>query len=171
MNESHGSHERSQRGSHGRAMYRRLGLMSLLSFVAMYFLMYAMVDEVNNVFMNLNQVYMAAVMAAPMVVLELAFMKDMYRDGRRNLAVAAFAIIIGVIAFLAIRRQTLIGDRQFARSMIPHHASAILMCRQASVRDSLLRSLCDNPDGIVASQEREIAQLKEFLRAGRQTQP
>ena len=147
-------------------MYRRLAAMAALSFFSMYILMYAMVDDLNNVFMNVNQVYMAALMAAPMVLIELLLMKEMYRDTRRNLIVVASALLVGVLSFLFIRQQTAIGDRQFARSMIPHHASAILMCRQAPLRDTLLRTLCGSADGIVASQEREIELLKGYLRAG-----
>ena len=152
--------------SHGGAMYRRLAAMAALSFAVMYFLMYAMVDELNNVFMNVNQVYMATLMTAPMVLLELLLMREMYRDNRRNLIVVAGALLVGILAFLFIRKQTAVGDRQFARSMIPHHASAILMCRQTPIRDSMLKSLCESPDGIIASQEREIEQLKLFLSAG-----
>ena len=48
--------------------------MAALSFVAMYVLMYAMVDRVANVHPNLNQLYMAALMTAPMIVLELVLM-------------------------------------------------------------------------------------------------
>jgi len=45
--------------------------MTALSFVAMYFLMYVMVNALDNVYMNFNQVYMAGLMAAPMVLIEL----------------------------------------------------------------------------------------------------
>lgn len=46
--------------------------MVLLSFVAMYALMYAMVDWVGNVYTNLNHAYMAVLIAMPMLVIELA---------------------------------------------------------------------------------------------------
>lgn len=52
--------------------YGRLGIMIALSFVAMYVLMYAMVNSLDNVVMNFNQVYMAGLMAAPMVLIEPA---------------------------------------------------------------------------------------------------
>lgn len=39
--------------------------MAVLSFIVMYFLMYAMVDVTANVFNSLNQVYMAGLMHAP----------------------------------------------------------------------------------------------------------
>jgi uncharacterized protein (DUF305 family) len=45
--------------------------------------------------------------------------------------------------------------------MIPHHAGAILMCNEAQLTDPEVKRLCE---GIVASQEREIAQMKAKLR-------
>ena len=56
------------------SQYGRLVIMTVVSFIAMYWLMYAMVDRVENVYMSLNQVYMAALMTAPMVLIELALM-------------------------------------------------------------------------------------------------
>ena len=40
-------------------------MMTVLSFIAMYALMYAMVDSFESVYANLNQVYMAGLMTAP----------------------------------------------------------------------------------------------------------
>lgn len=54
----------------------------------------------------------------------------------------------------------MIGDRQFLRSMIPHHASAILMCEQAGISDARIKQLCAAPQGIIASQQAEIQQMK-----------
>lgn len=68
-------------GAHAKhGSYVRLGVMVGLSFVAMYILMYAMVDRLENVYMNVNQVYMAGLMAAPMGLIELVAMVAMYRD-------------------------------------------------------------------------------------------
>src|SRR5262245_49039233 len=105
---------------HARGHYVRLGLMALLSFVAMYILMYAMVAMPGDIHPNLNQAYMAALMAAPMVLIELALMGGMYPNKRLNAAIAAGSAIIFVGAFFFIRQQTAIGDTEFLRSMIPH---------------------------------------------------
>jgi hypothetical protein len=40
--------------------YVHLVVMTVLSFIAMYVLMYAMVDRFGDVYPNLNQSYMAA---------------------------------------------------------------------------------------------------------------
>jgi len=143
-------------GSH----YRRLIMMTVLSFLAMYVLMYAMVNSTANVFANLNQFYMAALMTAPMVILELALMRDMYHNKRRNAAIMICAAVLLILSWTLIRRQIAIGDRQFLRSMIPHHAGAILMCKRASIRGSDIKQLCQN---IVASQQAEIDLMKGLL--------
>jgi hypothetical protein len=51
--------------------YRQLLIMTILSFVAMYTLMYSMADVFSNVIPNVNQFYMAGLMAMPMVLIEL----------------------------------------------------------------------------------------------------
>jgi uncharacterized protein (DUF305 family) len=140
--------------------YARLTAMTALSFVAMYALMYAMVDSFGNVFNSLNQVYMAGLMAAPMVPLELWLMRAMYRDRRMNAAFAIGAVALGVGCFMGIRQQTAISDRQFLRSMIPHHAGAILMCEEASLQDSRIKTLCEE---ILVSQKAEISVMKALL--------
>jgi uncharacterized protein (DUF305 family) len=142
--------------------YGRLLPMAALSFVSMYVLMYAMVDRFANVYMNLNQVYMAGLMTAPMIIIELALMGAMYGDKRRNLAIAAVSVVALSAFWVAIRQQAAINDRQFLRSMIPHHAGAILMCEEASIKDPEISSLCA---GIVSSQQSEIEQMKTKLAA------
>jgi uncharacterized protein (DUF305 family) len=134
--------------------------MVVLSFLAMYVLMYAMVDTIANVYLNLNQFYMAGLMAAPMVVIELALMGVMYGDKKRNVAISAVSLAALAAFWILIRQQTAITDTQFLRSMIPHHSGAILMCRKASIQDPEIKQLCE---AIVSSQQSEIDQMKAKL--------
>jgi hypothetical protein len=143
-----------------RRPYVRLLLMVALSFVAMYVLMYAMVNTFANVHPNLNQFYMAGLMAAPMAIIELGLMGAMYHDRRMNGAVVAAALIASVAFWAFIRQQAAITDVQFLKSMIPHHAGAILMCEQAPLRDPAIRDLCKT---IISSQQSEIDQMHAML--------
>lgn len=140
--------------------YRTLALAVGLHFFVMYAVGYAMVDSWSDVFLNVNRGYMAAMMVAPMVVLMLLLMRSMFPDARRNRLVQAAAAAALLGAFLLGRAQVLVGDRQFLRSMIPHHSSAIVMCERSSVRDPEIVELCGQ---IVEAQEREIAQMKRIL--------
>jgi uncharacterized protein (DUF305 family) len=134
--------------------------MIVLHFIAMYIFMYAMVNVFDNVFNSLNQVYMAALMTASMVLIELPLMSSMYQSKKLNMIILAAVAIMLIGAWFGIRQQAAIGDRQFLRSMIPHHAGAILMCQQASIQDQEIRTLCNN---IISGQRAEIDQMKTIL--------
>jgi uncharacterized protein (DUF305 family) len=140
--------------------YRVLLAMAALSFASMYVLMYAMVDRFANVYPNVNQFYMAGLMTAPMIVIELTLMRSMYKDKPRNLLILGISVAAGIAFFLGIRKQTAVGDAQFLKSMIPHHASALLMCEEASITDPEIRKLCE---GIRKGQQAEIDQMEAIL--------
>jgi len=140
--------------------YLKLIIMVVLSFIAMYILMYAMVNDGSNVLPNTNQFYMAGLMAMPMVVIEILLMKKMYMSSRLNAAIIGISLLAMIAFFTAIRQQAAINDRQFLKSMIPHHAGAILMCNEADISDPEIKKLCEE---IVASQKKEIEQMKSKL--------
>jgi uncharacterized protein (DUF305 family) len=141
--------------------YRSLGFMVAASYIAMYILMYAMVNVPANVYANVNEFYMAGLMTAPMALIELMVMRHMYKDRRKNIAVAALGVVVASGCWLGIRRQAGVTDQQFLRSMIPHHASALLMCGQAPIHDAEIQDLCRN---IIRSQQAEIDQMKTIFR-------
>jgi uncharacterized protein (DUF305 family) len=133
-----------------------LALNMAVSLLVMYFVMYTMIDGWGDFRNNLNMLYMALTMWAPMGVLMLATMRGMYRNFRLNVALTAFFILVTFGSLYATRRQALIGDRQFVASMIPHHSGAILMCREAILHDLELTRLCSE---ISDAQRREIDQM------------
>ena len=146
-----------------RKHYLLFGLNMLISTVIMYFVMFEMISSWAEFVQNINFFYMALTMAAPMGVLMLLLMGSMYTNRRMNLVLYAALTAIFVLAFAGVRAQALVGDKQFVRSMIPHHSGAILMCTKASIRDAEIRQLCFGPNGIVQSQAREIAQMKRIM--------
>jgi hypothetical protein len=152
-----------QTGHGGQHHYLRLGGMVVLSFISMYVLMYSMVNSFADVYNSLNQVYMAGVMTSPMVVIELWLMSSMYKDKRLNAIAIVAGVAAGILFFTFIRQQTLVSDRQFLRSMIPHHSGAILMCEEARLQDQRIKELCTE---IIASQRREIDQMRALLEEG-----
>lgn len=141
--------------------YRHLLIMTILSFIAMYVLMYAMVDVLANVILNVNQFYMAGLMSMPMVIIELAVMAGMYKNKKLNAIIFAVSSIALITFFFCIRQQTAVGDRQFLKSMIPHHAAAILMVKEAKLSDPEIIKLGQE---IIASQAAEIAEMKSKLK-------
>ena len=159
-------HEGHEHGSMSPEMermhYLMLGLNLLLSAIIMYLVMFTMIWTVRDFFNNLNTFYMALMMVAPMAVLMLLVMGSMYENRTLNVVLYIAFVALFVAAFAFTRGQTLIGDEQFLRSMIPHHAGAILMCEQAPIQESEIRSLCRS---IIESQQSEINQMKAMLSA------
>ena len=141
-------------------MYVRLLAMAILSFISMYFLMYAMVDSFTNIHNSFNELYMAGLMTAPMILIEIVLMGRMYENKNYNIAIGIASILLGIIFLFAIRTQFAVGDTQFLRSMIPHHAGAILMCNNGTIQDSEIKQLCST---IVDGQQKEIDQMKAIL--------
>lgn len=140
--------------------YRKLILMAILSFISMYILMYSMVDKFSNVIPNANQFYMAGLMSSPMIIIELIMMRSMYMNKKLNTLIFSISSILLILFFICIRQQTAVADKQFQKSMIPHHAAAILMAKQASISDPEIKELCRT---IISSQQAEIDQMKAKL--------
>jgi uncharacterized protein (DUF305 family) len=136
-----------------RRTYALFAVNMVLSLAAMYVVMFSMIDGWRDFRNNINMLYMALTMVAPMGILMLATMGSMYGNRRANLVlyIGLGALFIG--AFAATRFQAGVDDRQFMASMIPHHSGAILMCREAQLSDAELLSLC---------REIEVAQRKEI---------
>lgn len=140
--------------------YKTLGLVITINAVIMYLITYANIARIDHFYNNINRVYMALMMVAPMVILMLVAMRSMFPAKRLNIILhLAFAALL-VISLLLVRTQTPVGNVQFLRSMIPHHSSAILMCREAAITDPQIVKLCEQ---IVKSQEEEIAEMKAIL--------
>jgi uncharacterized protein (DUF305 family) len=160
MKQGHQNH-----GGMSRNMVRRhyimFGLNMLLSTIIMYLVMFEMIWSWGEFVQNINFFYMALTMAMPMGMLMLFMMGSMYPDKRLNLILYAVMAVLFVGAFAAVRTQALVGDKQFVRSMIPHHSGAILMCEKATLEDPELQSLCR--DNIVPSQKQEVEQMKRLL--------
>ena len=159
MEQGHSAHG-AMGGDMERKHYLMLGLNLLLGAVIMYLGMFAMIWSGGEFVQNINFFYMALIMWAPMSAAMLLSMRSMYRNARLNLGLYALFTAVFVLSLWGMRDQLLVGDRQFLRSMIPHHSGAILMCERSNLTDAEIRSLCD---GIVRSQAQEIAQMKAIL--------
>ena len=143
-----------------KGSYRLLGIEMAIDFVIMYLVMYTMIATLDHFYFNLNNVYMTLMMVAPMTFLMLVFMRSMYQSQRLNWIIGAVAALVFIASFAAMRTQAAIGDKEFLKSMIPHHSGAILMCQQSALADPEIIKLCGE---IVKAQETEIAQMKAIL--------
>jgi uncharacterized protein (DUF305 family) len=152
------THEAVMHNSHP---YKRLLIMLILSFIAMYILMYAMANSLQNVYPNINQFYMAALMTMPMMIIEIILMGKMYMNKKLNALLLSLSLAGLVGFFLLIQYQTGVSDKQFLKGMIPHHAAAILMSEQSKSQDPEIKKL---QQGIISSQREEIKVMKDKLK-------
>ncbi len=146
--------------SDSRKPYLMLLVSLAASFAAMYGIMYSMADRLDHVFFNLSNVYMTGLMAGSMLPIMLATMPGMFRNRKWNAVLWGASAALLALFWLLLRTEAGVGDRQFMRAMIPHHSAAIQMCNESSLSDPRVRKLCE---GIVSSQEREIAEMKALL--------
>jgi uncharacterized protein (DUF305 family) len=140
--------------------YRKLAIEVVIDGIIMFLVMYTMIDTIGHFYANLNTLYMTLMMVAPMVVVMIVSMRSMYVSRRANLIICGAAVLVFIASFAGMRTQAAVGDKEFLRSMIPHHSGAILMCREASFSDPEIIGLCDR---IMRSQQAEIDQMQRLL--------
>lgn len=141
--------------------YKALAATVGIHFFIMFALTYSGVYRLEHVYPNLNRFYMAVVMVAPMVILMMIFMGHMFGNKKLNMALYGLSAALFVGGLIAIRSQTLVGDEQFLKSMIPHHSIAIKTCERADVSDTEIQQLCKE---IVEAQREEISQMEGILK-------
>jgi uncharacterized protein (DUF305 family) len=87
-------------------------------------------------------------------------MSAMYLNKKWNAILIIISTGLLILFYILIRQQTAVGDQQFLKSMIPHHAGAILMCEEADIKDARILKLCEQ---IRISQQEEIDEMKVLL--------
>lgn len=122
--------------------------------------MFLNVDSASHIYLSMTRFYMSLLMVTPMAVLMVASMRMMYKNRKLNAIIMLSGIGIFILAFVGLRQQTFISDKQFMRAMIPHHSSAIMTSKHAHLTDPEVKELSKS---IIESQEREIAQMKRIL--------
>lgn len=126
----------------------------------MYAVMFLNVDKLDHIYLSTTRLYMTLLMVAPMAVVMLIMMRQMYENKSLNLVIIIASIMVFAGALFFLRNQTFIADVQYMKAMIPHHSSAIMVSQQATLKDPELRKLAE---GIIKSQEKEIAEMKAML--------
>ena len=140
--------------------YARFAAMIAASTVVMFGLMYLNTYSLDHVFFSETRLYMALIMGAAMAVVMLLFMWGMYENRGANVAILAVSAVVFTGALWLVRSQATVGDVAWMKAMIPHHSIAILTSERAHIRDPRVRKLAD---GIIATQRREIAEMKGLI--------
>lgn len=97
-----------------------------------------------------------------MAVIMWFFMRKMYQNKKKNIAILLGSAILFVGALGLVRAQApIIGDVLYMKAMIPHHSIAILTSKRADIKDPEVRKLAD---GIIEAQVKEIAEMKAMIK-------
>jgi len=143
-------------------VYTKFILMLAASFFAMYITMYLNTYELDHVYFSLTRFYMTCLGISCMAVIMWFFMRKMYQNKKKNIAILLGSAILFVGALGLVRAQApIIGDVLYMKAMIPHHSIAILTSKRADIKDPEVRKLAD---GIIEAQVKEIAEMKAMIK-------
>lgn len=133
-----------------------------LSFIAMYVTMYLNTYEIDHVYFSLTRFYMTCLGIACMAVIMWFFMRKMYQNKKKNIAILLGSLVLFLGALGLVRAQSpIIGDILWMKAMIPHHSIAILTSERADIKDPEVRKLADD---IIKAQRKEIGEMKAMIK-------
>ena len=142
--------------------YTKFILMLGASFIAMYITMYLNTYQIDHVYFSLTRFYMSCLGIACMAVIMWFFMRKMYQNKKKNIAILLGSLVIFLSALGLVRAQSpIIGDVLWMKAMIPHHSIAILTSERADIKDPEVRKLADD---IIEAQRKEIGEMKEMIK-------
>ncbi|EGV43345.1 DUF305 domain-containing protein [Bizionia argentinensis JUB59] len=145
-----------------KGSYKTFLLMLVCSFVAMYVTMYLNTYAIDHVYFSLTRFYMTCLGISAMAVIMWFFMRKMYQNKKKNIAILAGSLVLFVSALGLVRAQKpIIGDMLWLRAMIPHHSIAILTSERADIQDPEVKKLAND---IIEAQRKEIEQMKKMIK-------
>lgn len=140
--------------------YTNFILMLICSAISMYITMYFNTYELSHVFFSWTRMYMTFIGIGGMAIIMFLFMRKMYTDKIKNIAIILGSVVLMIASTFLVRQQIPIDDVKWMRAMIPHHSIAILTSNKAELKDPEVKKLAEE---IIKAQEREIADMKKMI--------
>lgn len=147
--------------THRMNPYVKFTLMIVTSTIVMYIMMYFNTYAWDHIYFSETRAYMALYMGAAMAVIMLAFMGNMYKKTKLNLAVYGISVVLFAVGIWGVRSQATVDQVDWMKAMIPHHSIAILTSSRADIEDPRVRKLADD---IITAQEREIGEMQQLIK-------
>lgn len=145
---------------HDRGMYLRFGAMILTGMVLMYFTMFAGSWEWGHVRWSESRFFMTLTMGGAMVVVMLAWMLNMYKNPRANLAIIVGGVLLLGGGIALDRSQVSVDETDYMSAMIPHHSLAITRSERAGIEDV---RVCQLAADISKAQREEIEEMEWLI--------
>jgi hypothetical protein len=143
-------------GSRDLGMYLRFGAMILTAMVVMYWVMFISSWELSHVRWSQSRMFMTLTMGGTMGLIMLAWMLNMYRNTKANVAIVVVSLLLFSVGSFLDRSQTTVDDIGFQSAMIPHHSMAITRAERAQIEDV---RVCELAVAISEAQRREILEM------------
>ncbi len=151
-----GHHDGDGHSGQMRGMYLRFAAMILTGMVVMYWVMFVGSWEWGHVRFSQSRVFMAVTMGGTMGLVMLAWMVNMYKNAKANLAIVGVSVLLLGGGIALDRSQSTVDDTAFMNAMIPHHSLAITRSERAQIADP---RVCELAVEIIEAQQREIAEM------------
>jgi len=156
----HAKQHNEQHSDSGMNPYLKFTLMIVTSTLVMYVMMYFNTYAWDHVYFSETRAYMALYMGTGMAVLMLAFMGNMYKKTKLNLAIYGISVLLFAVGIWGVRSQQTVDQVDWMQAMIPHHSIAILTSSRANIEDPRVQKLADD---IISAQESEIKEMQTLI--------
>jgi len=141
--------------------YSRFITMIATAIVAMFFLMYLNSYQLlDHAWFSETRMYMTLIMGGSMIIIMLAFMLQMYKSSKANIALFSLGALMLFGSLWLVRSQATVDGVDYMEGMIPHHSIAILTSERAKIVDPRVRELADE---IIKAQRREIKEMEWLI--------
>jgi hypothetical protein len=141
--------------------YKKFSAMIAISMILMYFLMYLnSILILEHAWFSETRLFMTLIMGSAMMIVMLAFMRNMYKNSKVNIAIFIGAGLLLFSAVWLVRSQVTVSGVDYMEGMIPHHSIAILTSERAKIEDLRVRELADE---IIKAQHREIKEMEWLI--------
>ena len=119
-----------------------------------YIMSFTMLTGKNGSYNNIYKIHMALLMGSSMA--------NVHYGLKGDITPFIISIIITIALIVVIRKNINVNDEQFLRGMIEHHDMALFMAEfiRNKTKNSKIKDLADN---IIASQQKEINEMKSWL--------
>ena len=146
----------NKHGSYGKFI-----AMIATAMVAMFFLMYTNSYQIiDHAWFSEERLFMTLIMGGSMMIIMLAFMLQMYKSSKMNIAIFIGGALLLIGSIWLSRSQATIDDVDYMEGMIPHHSIAILTSERAGIEDARVQKLARE---IMDAQRREIKEMEWLI--------
>lgn len=140
-----------------------ISFMILLSIILSYYLTWNSMLDNNKNYNHLNRVYHSLLMGFLMGAIETCMIILMGQYELYLYILLSILILLSIISYMLIRKQTLINEDEFYKGMIQHHESALFMAKRVLQRNDISDYLKKLAVNIIKSQTQEIQDMKAKL--------